>query len=130
VVSQLRHPLPRGGVLLATPPKAASPQTRHVVAEGAQRRTVSRHGVVGEEPSDDLLQPAPLIGDRLMHPPSQLFLNFLELCPHRSGRVFRFSWKWPCRDWPQMNVKPRKLKVSGLPSPRCLRVTAAKRPNS
>src|SRR5215470_7756562 len=37
--------------------------------------TVCRHSVVGEEPSDDLLQPAPLIGDRLMHPPSQLFLK-------------------------------------------------------
>src|SRR5215471_9910776 len=82
VVSQLRHPSPRSGVLLATPPEAASPQTRHVIAEGAQRRAIGRHGVVGEEPSDDLLQPAPLFGDRLMHPPSQLFLNFLELCAH------------------------------------------------
>src|SRR5215469_8313827 len=82
VVSQLRHPLPRGSILLATPPQATSPQTCHVIAEGAQRRAVGRHSVVGEEPSDDLLQPAPLSGDRLMHPPSQLFLNFLELCAH------------------------------------------------
>jgi hypothetical protein len=60
-----------------------------------------------------------------MHPPSQLFLKFLARM--RSGRVFRLSWKWPCRNLPQMNVKPRKLKVSGLPSPRCRRVTPAKR---
>src|SRR6516225_30375 len=31
---------------------------------------------------------------------------------------------------PQMKVKPRKLKVSGVPSPRRLRRSAAKRPNS
>ena len=31
---------------------------------------------------------------------------------------------------PQMKVKPRKLKVSGLPSPRRWRRSAAKRPNS
>ena len=34
------------------------------------------------------------------------------------------------RDLPQMKVNPRKLKVSGLPSPRRSRLTAAWRPNS
>ncbi len=34
------------------------------------------------------------------------------------------------RDLPQMKVKPRKSKVSGLPSPRCARSAAAWRPNS
>src|ERR1700757_3702457 len=77
VLSQLRHPLPRRSVLLATPPEAASPQTRHVVAKGAQRRAVGRHSMVGEEPSDDLPQPAPLFGDWLMNPQSQFLLYFL-----------------------------------------------------
>lgn len=33
-------------------------------------------------------------------------------------------------DFPQMNVNPRNLKVSGLPNPRRFRRSAAKRPNS
>ena len=48
----------------------------------------------------------------------------------RSRRVFRLIRNLPRRDLPQMKVKPRKLKVSGLPSPRRLRLSAAKRPNS
>jgi hypothetical protein len=48
----------------------------------------------------------------------------------RSARVFRLIWNLPARVLPQMKVKPRKLKVSGLPSPRRLRRSAAKRPNS
>src|SRR3954451_24822287 len=36
----------------------------------------------------------------------------------RSRRLFRRSWNLPERVLPQMKVKPRKSKVSGLPSPR------------
>jgi hypothetical protein len=32
----------------------------------------------------------------------------------RSRRVFRLGWKAPRRDFPQMNVNPKNLKVSGL----------------
>ena len=38
----------------------------------------------------------------------------------RSRRVFRCSWKAPRRDLPQMKTKPKKAKVSGLPTPRFL----------
>src|SRR5215831_17539677 len=48
----------------------------------------------------------------------------------RSRRVFRCSWKAPRRDLPQMKVKPKKAKVSGLPTPRFLWSAAAWRPNS
>src|SRR3954451_21492910 len=48
----------------------------------------------------------------------------------RSARLFRWSWKVPRRDRPQMWVNPRKQKVSGLPSPRWARRSAAKRPNA
>src|SRR5690349_14870859 len=44
----------------------------------------------------------------------------------RSARVFRLIWNLPARVLPQMKVKPRKLKVSGLPRPRRLRRSAAK----
>ena len=43
---------------------------------------VGRHGVIGEVASDNLRQPAPLFGDRLVHPVSHLLLDLLELAPH------------------------------------------------
>src|SRR4051794_17988670 len=48
----------------------------------------------------------------------------------RSVRLFRWSWKVPRRDRPQMWVNPRKQNVSGWPSPRWARRSAAKRPNA
>src|SRR5580704_2104106 len=82
VVSQPRHPPPRGAILLAAPPKAASPYRHHVIAEGTQRRAVGRHGVIGEESTDNLPQPSPLFGDRLMHSPSQLLRDLSKLRAH------------------------------------------------
>ena len=58
---------------------------------------------------------------------SLISLSFARM---RSRRVFRWSRNLPRRDLPQMKVKPRKSKVSGLPSPRWARLAAAKRPNS
>ena len=76
------HPLPREAIFLATPPQRVQPNTLHVVVECFQRSSVGRHCVVGEEASDDLLDPSPLLGDWLMHPPSQLVLDLPERCPH------------------------------------------------
>ena len=50
--------------------------------ECSDRRRVGWHGVIGKIASDNLRQPAPLLGDRLVHPPSHLFLDLLELAPH------------------------------------------------
>ena len=44
----------------------------------------------------------------------------------RSRRVFRWSWKGPWRDLPQMKVKPKNAKVSGLPEPASLAVDRRK----
>src|SRR5262249_29868741 len=38
--------------------------------------------MVGEVASDHLLEPSPLLGDWLMHPPSQFVLDPPERCPH------------------------------------------------
>src|SRR6202049_1320681 len=61
------------------------------------------------------------------HISSLIILSFARM---RSARVFVLIWNLPARVLPQMKVKPRKLKVSGLPSPRRWRRSAAKRPNS
>jgi hypothetical protein len=38
--------------------------------------------VIREEAPHDLRQPLSLLGNGLMHPPSQFFLDLRELCPH------------------------------------------------
>jgi hypothetical protein len=77
------HPMPREAIRLAAPPQRAQPNTlRVVVVECFQRSSVGRHCVVGEEASDHLLDPSPLLGDWLMHPLLQFLLDFPERCPH------------------------------------------------
>src|SRR5208282_3096946 len=58
------------------------PEPGDLVPELTERHIVGGHSMVGEEASDRLRQPAPLFGDRLMHPPPKLLLDFLELGPH------------------------------------------------
>src|SRR3954463_5380522 len=126
VVGDLGDPLPRRAVLLAASPQRASPEVDDVVVECLQG--TAGHGMVVVVAGDDLPQPPSLVGNGLVHPPSQFLLDLRELRLQR--RVFRWIWKSPRRVLPQMNVKPRKVKVSGLPSPRRFRLAAAKRPNS
>jgi hypothetical protein len=71
VVGELRHPHPRRPILLAASPRRAPPEVRDLVAECPHGPTIGRHRMVGEEAGHDLPQPLPLLGDRLVPPPSQ-----------------------------------------------------------
>jgi hypothetical protein len=79
VISDLLDPLPGDPTSLAASRKRAAPEVNHVMAECSDRCRVGRHGVIGEIASDNLRQPAPLLGDRLVHPPSHFLLDLLEL---------------------------------------------------
>src|SRR5438477_2319558 len=57
-------------------------------------------------------------------------LSSVSFARIRSRRDFRLTWNLPWRVRLQMKVKPRKVKVSGLPSPCRARRSAAYRPNS
>src|ERR1700748_3109540 len=50
--------------------------------------------------------------------PPHFLLNHLELHSHAVRSGLPLIWNFPTRVLPQMKVKPRKLKVSGLQSPR------------
>jgi hypothetical protein len=82
VGGQLLDALPRDAILLTAPPQRASPGSDRVKPEGPECPKVRWHRVVGKEAGDDLPQPFPLLGDRLVHAPPQLPLNLLELYPH------------------------------------------------
>src|SRR4029077_6456860 len=74
--------LPGHPVFLAAPPERTPPEIDDVVAEGHEGADFGRRGVVVGEAADHLLEPLALFADRPMHPPSQFFLDFLELGPH------------------------------------------------
>lgn len=60
------HSLPREAVLLAAL-RRAQPDALRIIVECSQRIAVGWHGMIGEEASDYLLKPSPLLGDRLVH---------------------------------------------------------------
>src|SRR4051812_3504961 len=141
-IGHLRHPRPCEPVFLAAPPQRAPPQVDHMVAEGHEGTAVRWHRMISKVAVDHLRQPAPLDGDRLMHAPPQHVLDpplELEGAPAgppadvgepQEAERLRFAEPAPRRDRPQMWVNPRKQNVSGLPSPRWARRSAAKRPNA
>src|SRR3954466_13226233 len=82
VVGQLLDPIPCRVVLLTAVPERAPPEAGDLVPEGRECPNVGGHRMVGEVAGDDLFQPFPLLGDRLVHPSPQLLLDLLELCRH------------------------------------------------
>ncbi len=82
VGGQAVHPLPRKAILLATPTQRAQPDALHIIVECSQRSAIGWHCMVGEEASDHLLDPSPLLGDWAMHSPSRLLLDLPERRPH------------------------------------------------
>src|SRR5262245_56301884 len=75
-------PLPRGPVLLAAPPQRASPDGPDVEAEGREAVRVVRHGMVVEPAADHLLEPSPVLVDRLVPSSHELLLDLPQLGPH------------------------------------------------
>src|SRR5262244_3736970 len=124
----LRHPYPRDAILVAATPQRAPPEVDDMVLEHGQCTGVGRHCVIAEVATNDVPQPFPLSGRgwcMRCHSSSLIIRNFARM---RSRRVFVLIWNLPWRVFPQMKVKPRKLKVSGLPSPRRWRRSALDEP--
>src|SRR5882762_7678463 len=126
LVGQFRHPLPHQSSLLAAPAEYPVPKTDDAVTEGADRRAVCRHRVIGLESGDDL----PVSGIGLCIRCRNASLISRSFARMRSRRDFLLIRKSPRRVLSQMSTKPRNLKVSGLERPRLLQFWAAKRPNS
>jgi hypothetical protein len=61
-VGDLRDPCPRHAILLAAPPKRATPEISDVVAECTECLGVRGHRVVRKEVCDHLLEPSALFG--------------------------------------------------------------------
>ena len=97
----------------------------------AQRRLVHGHSVVADVSTYNRLQPLALFGDGFVHPSLKFGFHLVQL------RLQPFAYRLPQhRNRPlllfftQICVKPRKLNVSGFPSPRHCRCSIANGPNS
>src|SRR6266581_2776666 len=82
VIGDPLHPLPGRAVLLAASAKRLPPEADDDVAEAAECMAVGRHGVVVEPAGDDLPQPAPLFGYRLMPASPEFLLERTQLGAH------------------------------------------------
>src|SRR5262245_55201878 len=82
VVSQPRHSRPGEVTVLTATPQRLPPASDDLIADEPPCVSIGRHCVVVVEASNNLLQPDPLFGDRLMHPLSQFLLDLLELYTH------------------------------------------------
>jgi len=140
--NQTKKPSPGHRAALTPSPEGAEPVPKDLTAEDIQAIHVARHRVVVEPALHHRAQPLPELWDWRMPPVSELRLQRVKLrCEtfadrlalddepaglpcgsSSSARVFRVI--------PLMCVNPRKSNVSGLPSPRRFRCSAAWRPNS
>jgi hypothetical protein len=82
VVDQPLHPFPVELRPLAASDKHPMPAFGDLGPECHEGPKVGRHRVVVEVATDDMPQPFPLCGDRLVHTPPHLLFDHLKLCPH------------------------------------------------
>ena len=94
VLSKFLHPRPGRIIRLAPPPERSQPDVDDLMPELAELRKIGGHGMVVKEASDHLRQPSPLFGDRPVHLPPQLLLDFLELGPHAVPPGFPLEQKF------------------------------------
>src|SRR5216684_5616436 len=129
VVRQLRHSSPGETAFLTASAECPAPAFGDLGSKGSQRIPVGWDCVVVEEAGDDLLQPFTLFRYRLMHPPSQLPRNLLDLLLHADATGFPLEEEFaPSR---LAADKGHTEEVEGLrfPGPRFLRVFPAVRSN-
>ena len=113
---------PVGRTLLPATAQGPPPEARHPIPKDPQAVQISRYRMVVEVALYDRPEPFAGLRHRIVHPPSELLLDLLQLGPCRRLRiVLRRTVKAPFRVFPLMCVKPRKSNVSGLPSPRRFR---------
>ena len=130
--NQPSHPVPQDSTVLASPRERALPEPAHLEPEDSQRRRVHGHSVVANLSTHHRLQPLAWFGDRFVHSSPKFGFHLIQfrLQPF-ADRLCRSTVNRPLLlFFTQICVKPRKLNVSGFPSPRPCRWSIACRPNS
>jgi len=117
---------PSDPVLLTATPKRAHPTANHLQPKTAQTGQIPRNSIIVEVALDYRSQPFPKSAtDRCLRLRSSSFSAF-SLAESRLWMVLRKTRNLPrFQVCPEMWVKPRKLNVSGLPSPRSFRALSS-----
>src|SRR5262245_50549587 len=122
LVDQLLYSFPREAVPLAAPPEHAKPEMGGVVTEPCKCATIRRRRMKVEVACNDLLQPLSLFGNWLTHPACQFLLNLLKLSLHAAPPSLPLDQEVTAPGFAADEDKPQEVEVSGLPSPRRLRL--------
>jgi hypothetical protein len=119
------HAAPRQVVTLTATAQDRPPEITHCLAKSAQGRAVPGHPVIAEVSQQDRAQVRSLFPNGRVQASPQFLLQGPQLGLPPLAHVCRSTVKCPFRVLPQLCVKPRKLNVSGLPSPRFRRLCSA-----
>jgi hypothetical protein len=95
VIGQLPDPIPGHSIPLAATLERAPPKVGDEVSERVHRAAICRHRVICKEAAYDLPQPFPWFRDGLMHPPSHLLFDVLELRSHSVTPGFSLQRETP-----------------------------------
>src|ERR1039458_8766918 len=125
------HAIPTDATVLAAPRQRAMPEPPHLESKKSQRRVVHGHSVIPDMPTHHRLQPLALFGDGVVHSSLKLGFHLVQLRLQPLAYCCRKTVNRPLLPFfTQICVKPRKLNVSGFPSPRHARLSIAYGPNS
>ena len=125
------EPIPPHLCTLTATYEYSSPQPANATSKDAQLCRVARNSMVLVVAQHNLAKPCTDLGRTMMLPALKLSLDGFELRDHsllRSDPPYGEGSALVAL--PTVVVKPRKVKVSGFPSPRAFRSRAANRPNS
>src|SRR5712691_9343490 len=119
VGGQFQHPSPGESTVLTAATKSLPPGSDDLVSERHERPEVRRHCVVVEVAGDDLPQPFPLLGDRLMHAPPHLLFYRPELCSHAVPPGLPFDQEFALVGFAADEGEAQKVEGLRLAEPSC-----------
>jgi hypothetical protein len=124
------EPIPADPCPLAAVNQYIPPQPSSAPAEDAQLSRVAGNSMVLVVTQHDLSKPRTDFGRTVMLPALKFSLDGFQLRDHPLLSRYPPYGECPRGELPTKMGKPRKVRVSGFPSPRCFRFRAARRPNS
>ncbi len=131
LLSKTSYMLPCNPVLLAATANDAQPAFAHLEPKAQKTGEIPGRRMVVEIALDHALQPFPDFPQWLMHAPPKRDFHLFQLSEESLSDGLAQHEELAVLPGPSADVRePKKLNVSGLPSPRRFRFSAAKRPNS
>ena len=114
---------------LTPSPENTIPQSTYLISERIKFTSVAWHTIISIMSKQHGPQPLTRYRDGILQASPECLFDLPELCLHPFPKGLPKHDILPLLVISHTCVNPRKSKVSGLPSPRCFRFSAANRPN-